>query len=181
MPKKGRPSNGDLKFVNEYMMNGRNATAAFRTVFPNGCEGLPDSRVRVKACWYTKRTHVRALILAGEAKAIAKTEKVLEKYAQSKERIAEELARIAFTNQTDVMEWGPDGAKVKPSSELTEEAKAAVSEVTETITKDGKALVKVKNYDKVSALIALGKQAGMFREEENKTPHMAVQFIIQRD
>ena len=47
------------------------------------------------------------------------------------DRVVLELARIAFADPRDLMEWGPDGLELKESSSLTEEQAAGVAEVAE--------------------------------------------------
>lgn len=113
-------------------------------------------------------------------KQLAKvTEKQLAKYALSKERVIEELVKIAFHKQTDLMSWGPDGVATKTSDELDEDAKAVINEVVEVETKDGLRRVKLKTIDKVKALELLGKQLGLFKETVEHE-HKHVSFIIEK-
>lgn len=79
----------------------------------------------------------------------------------TQDRIVAELAKVAFGDPRDLMEWGPGGVKLKPSTDLTADQAAQVSEVSETITAAGGSL-KLKKHDKVKALELLGRHVGMF-------------------
>ena len=50
-------------------------------------------------------------------------------------RIVDELAKIAFSNAGEFFEWGPEGVKVKDSVNLTEDQKAVIAEVSQTVTR----------------------------------------------
>lgn len=82
------------------------------------------------------------------------------------ERVLGELAKIGFANPKDYFDWGPEGVIVKPSAELVAEAAAAVSEASQTITKDG-GTIRVKLHDKTRALELLGKSLKLFREQQD--------------
>lgn len=77
------------------------------------------------------------------------------------DRVLREYARVAFGDPRSVMEWGPDGVKLKASADLTDDEAALVSEVSQTTTKDGGS-IKLKTNSKLQALEALGKHLGMF-------------------
>lgn len=167
------------KFIELYLTNGKNATDAYVRSAPKPLT-IPKEKIRIRAHYFTRQPNIKALIQAAEAREVAAVEKVLDKYQLSRERVAQELVRVAFTNASDVMTWSEDGIKVKSSEELTPEAHSAVAEVTETVVKDGKNIVRVKNYDKVGALVALGKELGMFKEKQDVQQHMNVQFVIEK-
>jgi phage terminase small subunit len=84
----------------------------------------------------------------------------------TQDKVIAELALLAFGRQTSLMDWGPDGVTIKDSSDLTDDIAAAVSEVSETTTKDG-GTIRVKIHDKVKALELLGRHLGIF-EKDNK-------------
>jgi phage terminase small subunit len=96
------------------------------------------------------------------AKAIA--DYLAERWGVTKARIVEEMAKVAFANAGDYMTWGPDGVTIKSSDELAEEQRAAVSEVSDTITKDGRTK-RLKLHDKLAALRDLGKVVGLFTDK----------------
>lgn len=137
-------------FVAEYLVD-LNATQAAiragyseRTAYRIGAELL-------------QKTSVAEAIAAGQAKRAQRVEITAD-------RVVAELAKIAFADPRDLMEWGPDGVKLKASVDLTEEQAASVAEVSETTTKDGGSL-KLKKHDKVKALELLGRHMGMFKDK----------------
>lgn len=137
-------------FVAEYLVD-LNATQAAiragyseRTAYRIGAELL-------------QKTSVAEAIAAGQAKRAQRVEITAD-------RVVAELAKIAFADPRDLMEWGPDGVKLKASADLTEEQAASVAEVSETTTKDGGSL-KLKKHDKVKALELLGRHIGMFKDK----------------
>lgn len=122
---------------------------------------------------------VKAQIDLAEDKVKDKIAIIADKYAVTQERIIEEITKIAFSDPTQIQSWGPDGITVKPSSELTDEQKATVAEVHEMRGMHGTTM-KVKQYDKLRALVDLGKAIGMFKDEKDSGPKMAVQFVIEK-
>ncbi len=103
-----------------------------------------------------------------------------ERAEVSIERIMAELARIGFADITRAVEWGEalavkglsidgeapaepcivQGVALKASAELPPEVTAAISEVRKT--KEG---ISIKFHDKTAALLSMGKQLGMFKDE----------------
>lgn len=137
-------------FVAEYLVD-LNATQAAiragyseRTAYRIGAELL-------------QKTSVAEAIAAAQAKRAQRVEITAD-------RVVSELAKIAFADPRDLMEWGPDGVKLKASADLTEEQAASVAEVSETTTKDGGSL-RLKKHDKVKALELLGRHMGMFKDK----------------
>jgi phage terminase small subunit len=80
------------------------------------------------------------------------------------ERVLEELAKIGFSNMGDFSFWGPNGVVLRDSSELTKDASACVSEVSETKSAEGGS-IKFKLHDKVTALTQIGRHFGMFTDK----------------
>jgi phage terminase small subunit len=86
------------------------------------------------------------------------------------ERIAGELARIAFANLADYVKFGPDGVPRTDFSTLTFDQSAALQVLTieeiKAKTKDGRDVrrMRFKLGDKRLALVALGRHLGMFNE-----------------
>ena len=143
-------TNKQRAFVAEYLVD-LNATQAAiragyseRTAYRIGAELL-------------QKTSVAEAIAAGQAKRAQRVEITAD-------RVVAELAKIAFADPRDLMEWGPDGVKLKASADLTEEQAASVAEVSETTTKDGGSL-RLKKHDKLKALELLGKHLGMFERK----------------
>jgi phage terminase small subunit len=94
---------------------------------------------------------------------------IMEKLDITPQRIADELARIAFANMQDFMTLSADGAPVTYFEGLTRDRAAAVKEVTVEEFTDGQSRevrrVKIKLADKLNALMLLAKFLGMFTEK----------------
>jgi hypothetical protein len=96
-------------------------------------------------------------------------EEICGKYLD-KGRILQEMASIAYSNPTDVMQWDEAGNLiVAPSEKLSPEIKASISsiEVHEEVGDDKNAIkkIKFKFHDKKPMLLNLGKEAGMFNDK----------------
>lgn len=137
-------------FVAEYLVDLNATQAAIRA----GYSVKSAARIGVELL---NKTQVREAIAANQAKRAQRVEITAD-------RVVSELAKIAFADPRDLMEWGPDGVKLKDSADLTEEQAASVAEVSETTTKDGGSL-KLKKHDKVKALELLGRHMGMFKDK----------------
>ena len=102
---------------------------------------------------FFNRPNIAAYIEAKRAVAVA-----VNKHRQG--MIIAELQKIAFANLGDYLTFGPDGVKLKTSKLPTDDQKAALSEVAETISMAG-GNVKMKFHSKTKALETLAKIEGM--------------------
>lgn len=108
-------------------------------------------------------------------------ERVMDKLAITKERVAAELAKIAFLDIREAVRWGkspidteaesadPNGlgiypVELVPSEMISDDAAAAVSEVS--LTQTG---VKIKMHDKRAALMDLAKLMGFVVDKHDHT------------
>ena len=99
------------------------------------------------------------------AEAIAKAMQARNERTEiSQDRVLEELSRIAFGDLRDAVVWGPGGVALLDSALLTDEQAAAISEVGETVTKEGGS-VRIKRHDKVKALELLMRHMGMLNDK----------------
>lgn len=139
---------------------GLSQAEAYRQAFPNSRK------------WKDEAVYSRASALAATDKVQQRVQELGQKAAAANEvtieRIVKELAKIAFGNSRDVMEWGPNGVKLKDSKDLDDGAAAMVSEVAETTSLGGGSL-KLKTHDKVAALRILGEHVGMFPKKMELT------------
>lgn len=142
------------RFVSEYLIDMSATQAAIRAGYSARTANEQGARLLAKAS-------VRQAVDA----AIAERQKRTE---ITQDMVVAELAKIAFGDQRDVMEWGPRGVKLRDSKNLTDEQAAIVAEVTETITIAGGTL-KLKTHDKVGALKLLGEHLGMFKQRVEHT------------
>ena len=102
----------------------------------------------------------------------AATARAVSRLAISKERVLDELAKLAFSNMADYLKIGADGQPRVDFSKLTRDQAAAIHEVVvETRTEerdDGPPIIitktRFKLTDKRGALVDLGKHLGLFKE-----------------
>lgn len=111
-------------------------------------------------------------------------ERVIDKLAITKERVAAELAKIAFLDIREAVKWGrspvdtqsenanPNGlgiypVELVPSEMISDDAAAAISEVS--LTQTG---VKIKMHDKRAALMDLAKLMGFIVEKHEHSGEM---------
>ncbi len=93
------------------------------------------------------------------------------------ERIIQELARIAFVNSSDVVEWAPGkkGVRLKPSKDLSPDTLAAVAEVVQV--KGNNPRMSVKLHDKTKALELLGRTQKLFTDQVQHSGMLGVQVV----
>lgn len=122
--------------------------------------------------WKDEAVYSRASALAATSKVQQRVQDLREKAADANEvtieRIVAEVVKVAFANQRDLMQWGPQGVKLRPSDELTDEQAAAVSEVSESISATGGSL-KLKTHDKLGALRFLAELKGFLVKKQEIT------------
>src|SRR5205809_3612902 len=83
------------------------------------------------------------------------------------DRVVLELARIAFSDVTRIVQWGPKGVKLRPSAELSTGDRATIAKVSETVGRAGGGrTLTVRLHDKLGALVALGKHLGLFEKHD---------------
>ena len=132
------------------------------------------------------------------ASRLSENERVLQRVTELREaaakrnaitvdRVARELARIAFLDVRKAVQWGEtvavrsfdkDGSEVLTvqdtislvnSDDLDEDTAAAISEVART--KEG---VRIKFHDKRAALVDLGRYLNMFAEDNSSTVKLEI-------
>ena len=149
-------------FVQEYLIDLNATQAAIRAGYS------PGSAARY-AIELLNKTHV--------AEAIKKAMQERNQRVEiSQDRILEELARIAFGDLRDSVTWGKEGVKLKESAELTEDQAAAISEVGETVTKEGGS-TRIKRHDKVKAIELLMRHKGMLNDKLNLSGELNVSAL----
>ena len=138
------------RFVTEYLLDLNGTQAAIRA----GYSAKTANRI---ANELLSKPDIQAAISAAQEQRAKRTE-------ITQDLIVRELAKIAFGDPRDVMTWGPDGVRLRASTELTDEQAAQVAEVSETTTTTGGSL-KLKKHDKVKALELLGRHLGLFTDK----------------
>jgi len=130
-------------FVAEYLVD-LNATGAARRA------GYSDGNIGRQLI---TKDNVKAAIDSAKAKRAERTR-------VSADKVVRELARLAFTDMRSFVEWGPEGVKLKNSTELIDDDSAAVTEVSESFGENGRTL-KFKLGHKDSALKMLAQHIGL--------------------
>ena len=151
--KKAKLTPKQKRFCKEYMIDLNLTQAAVRAGYSK------KSAQRISMALIIK-SHVAEYI-----------QKLMDKRSKETEieanRVINELAKLAFANMKHYAKFGPDGVQLTDSEELTDDQLAAISEVSETETKDG-GTKRFKLHDKLKALELLGRHLGIF--EKDKTP-----------
>jgi phage terminase small subunit len=146
-------------FAHEYVTDSNGAQAAERAGYsPKGARQQASTLLTNPNVW------ARVAYLRDER---------LKKSRRSAAEIIKELENVAFSNVSDTMTWNESGACfVKNSDDLPRDVSAAI----ESIQVEEKAIgkesdesmilkTKVKLHPKLPALLALGKEHGLFRDK----------------
>lgn len=132
-------------FVQEYLVD-LNATQAARRA------GYSEATARLAYRFLKDPETARAI-----ARAKAERAGRLDLEADT---VVLELARIAFADPGDYFDWGPEGLRLVPSADLSQQQRAAVAEVSQTVTKEGPQ-VRIRLHDRLRALEYLGRHLGL--------------------
>jgi phage terminase small subunit len=123
--------------------------------------------------------HVLAHRLLSKANIKLRVKQYMDSVRVTPQRILNELAKIAFGDMKDLAEWNQSGVSFKPSSEVTDDAAATISEISETFTEAGSSL-KIKRYDKTKALELLGRYQKLFQEDKTDvTLNVGIKVVVE--
>lgn len=150
------------RFVEEYLSNGENVVAAYRTAYSKAAK---EKTAWTNGARMLKSTRVAQVINEAQSRAKKRTDRIMERYAITKENVLREFARIGFSDVTDVVAIVNGLVTVADTSEVPEDARRAISEISESITESGDRTIKVKSHSKIAALTALAKHLGLDRPE----------------
>lgn len=138
-------------FIDEYLIDPTNATqAAIRAGYP------PKS-----ACQQASRLLTNDNVQKELEKAMAER---AARVGITKDRVLEEVAKIAFANMKDFVTWTPGGVALIPSEDIDRIDAAAIAEISETNNEWG-TVVKIKLHDKKGTLELLGRHLGIFNDK----------------
>jgi|TARA_R110002153_G_scaffold3067_4_gene14644 hypothetical protein len=91
-----------------------------------------------------------------------------------KEAVKQELASLAASDITEVMEWSVDGRiSLRSSDDVSASARKAIKKIKVTPTRMGNA-IEVEMHDKVSALRMLAKHHGLLEPGLEKSDRPSV-------
>jgi phage terminase small subunit len=126
---------------------------------------LNGTQAAIRAGYSKKTANEQASQLLAKLNIQAEVQKLMKERSErtqiTQDRVIGELAKLGFSNMSDYASWNDDKVSLSPSELLTEGQKAAVSEISQTFTKEGGS-IKFKLYDKKGALELIGKHLGMF-------------------
>nr|WP_279184695.1 terminase small subunit [Acetobacter syzygii] len=150
------------RFVEEYLSNGENVVAAYRAVYSKAAN---EKTAWTNGARMLKSTRVAQVIHEAHQRAKKRTDKIMERYAITKENVLREFARIGFADVTDVVSIAGGRVHISDTDGLSEDAKRSISEISETISESGDRTIKVKSHSKIAALTALAKHLGLDKPE----------------
>lgn len=153
-----------IRFAREYLIDLNATQAAIRA-------GYSESTARQIGSKLLTNVDIGQLISSGVARVAKKTDITTE-------RILNELARIAFGAIKDVAEWTESGVSFKPSAELSDDAAATISEISESTNEHGGTL-KIKQHDKIRALELLGKYQKLFHDGQQANVNVGINIVIK--
>jgi len=150
------------RFVEEYLVDLNATQAAIRAGYSPVSANEQASRLLANA-------NIRARVDTAMAELSKRT-------GVSQERVIRELAKVAFVNPTDVIDF--ESAKLLDSATSDDTAAIASVKVKTIPTADGLGVEReIKVADKLKALELLGKHFGMFTDNINLHGDMGVQII----
>ncbi len=153
--------------MNELIRNGGNAAAAYRLAFPGNSTA---SSVSAAASRLRRHPLIVQALEAADAATRQAVDQAVKRYEITAERVADELARLAFTRMPQLAdvrtETETDGSQrqrlvVKDFGAADQDALAAVVEVRRTAVGD----ITVKLADKRQALMDRARLKGWVAEK----------------
>lgn len=144
------------RFCEEYLID-LNATAAYKRA---GYQVKSDSVAASCASDLLRIPKVQAYVTELQNKRARRTRVTAD-------RVIRELARIAFSDISEVMEFDAGIVRVKSSSTLPKRVTAAIASVTFTETPFG-SKTTVRMHSKLTALQSLGEHLGIFKHDANQ-------------
>ena len=154
-------------FLDQLLSNGNNAAMAYRVAYPDftSHKGITGAASRLR-----RHPIIAQALAAAHVQDKRAVESAVERYAITADRVADELARLAFTRMPQVAdvvrEAGQDGkqrvvVQVKPFAEADQEALAAIIEVKRTAGGE----ISIKLADKRAALMDLARFKGWIADK----------------
>lgn len=135
-----------LRFVDEYIIDLNHTAAAIRA-------GYAAKTARTVGSKLALEPEVADAILAAMADRSARTHVTAD-------RVVRELARIAFASIRDTVSWSPTGIVMLDSAAISDDAAAAIVEVSDTRT-GRQRTIKIKLASKMAALALLAAHTGV--------------------
>ena len=155
-------TNKQKRFCAEYLIDLNATQAAIRAGYSTSTAGAIGAE-------NLKKPQIRACI----DKALAEQSK---RTGVTADRVVRELAKVAFVNSDDVVDF--DSVTVKSDASKDDTAAIASVRVKTIPTKDGEGIEReIKLADKLKALELLGKRFGLFTDNVNVSGEGMVQIV----
>ena len=135
------------RFVDEYLIDLNATQAAVRAGYSQRSARMQGQRL------LTNDDIQSAIAVAMHARA--------ERTHVTQDRVLLELARLAFSDIRRAIRWNAAGIELVNRTELDDETGPAIAEIAQIATAHG-VNVQVRMYDKLGALVTLGRHLGMF-------------------
>lgn len=153
-------------FVTAYLDAGmKNAAAAYLKAYPTSAKWPASARAN-HADKLLRHADIMPIIAEARAKASEMLAITVDRYAVTKDRISQELARMAFADARRLFAWTSKGVTIIPSVDLSDDDAGAVVEVSHTVTAEG-GTIRVRLGDKRAALMDLAKLHGHIVERKD--------------
>jgi phage terminase small subunit len=141
---------------------------------------LNASQAAIRAGYSAKSARTKGYELMKNPDIKLAIESAMDKRAKrldiSADKVLQEMAKIAFSDIRSVLHWEGNSVTLVDASEIPENQARAIQEVTQRVTydEDGNASTtfKVKMYDKMRSLEALGRHLGIFNEDKSRRPNV---------
>lgn len=158
------PADRHQAFAAEYLRNGRNASDAYRVTYNKPTHTARQCTSEGYRVLNLKP--VQTIIQEADAKAREALGRVTDRYAITRERIADELARIAFANMADYLRALSADEPIEELCKLDRDVAAAMGQVSVKHFDDG-LRVTFKLADKRAALVDLARLKGYIIERKD--------------
>lgn len=152
-------------FLDAFLQNGGNASRAYRSAYPS-CKS--NNKASAGGARLKKHPLIQKALAEANSVTLAVVDNVLERYAISQDRLADAMARLAFTELRQVVDVQSemvqrDGKSVRVQQvvlrdfkEIDDNAHQAITEVKRSASGE----VSVKLADKRAAIMDLARLKG---------------------
>lgn len=135
-------------FVDEYLIDLNATQAAIRA-------GYSEKTARAVGAENLTKPNIQTAI----QERIQEREKRTE---VTQDMVVQQLAKVAFSDLKEYVEWGPNGIVIRPSDNVDG---TVLQSISETMLPKGGKKTEIKLTDKMKALELLGKHLGMFSDK----------------
>ena len=157
--RKKKMTDKQAAFVREYLVDLNATQAAVRAGYSAKTAGKIGLQQLAK-------TYIAEAIREAQERRAKRTE-------ITQDKVIREIAKVAFSDPRDLMEWGPDGLVLKDSRSISDDAAMSVTEVS--AGRDG---TKVKRSDRLKALELLGRHLGLFVDKVQADVKQTTKVIL---